>query len=103
MAGAGGSGGRGGFGRGGFGGRGGGGFGAQDYASPVAASGKIYYVKSDGTTLVIKAGDQFELVSANKTTDANETFSGTPAISDGRIYLKSEQNLFCIKGAATGG
>lgn len=88
-------GGRGGFGRGGFGGRGGG-FGTQDYSSPVAADGKIYYVKSDGTTIVIKAGDEFELVSTNQTTDAKETFSGTPAISDGKIVIRSDKKLYCI-------
>jgi outer membrane protein assembly factor BamB len=81
---------------GGFGGRGGGGFGAQDYASPVAGDGKIYYVKSDGTTIVINSSDEFELLSTNKITEDKETFSGTPAISDGQIIVRSDKHLYCI-------
>jgi outer membrane protein assembly factor BamB len=88
-------GGRGGFGRGGFGG-GGGGFGAMDYASPVAAGEKIYFVKSDGTTYVIKAGEEFELLATNKITDESESFGGTPAISGGKIFVRSDKHLYCI-------
>ena len=85
-------------GRGGFGGRGGGrgGFGAMDYSSPVAADGKVYYVKSDGTTYVINASDEFELLSTNKITEEPETFSGTPAISDGQIIVRSNKRLYSL-------
>ncbi len=93
-------GGRGGFGRGSFGGGGfgggGGGFGAMDYASPVAAGDKIYFVKSDGTTYVIKAGEEFELLATNKVTDETESFGGTPAISGGKIFMRSDKHLYCI-------
>ena len=92
----------GGFGGGGFGGgrggRGGGG-GGQDYASPVAASGKIYYVKSDGTTIVMAAGDKFEQLAVNKFTDDRETFSSTPAISDGQLFVRSDKHLYCVAEA----
>ncbi|MDE0866516.1 MAG: PQQ-binding-like beta-propeller repeat protein [Rubripirellula sp.] len=82
---------------GGFGGRGGrGGFGSMDYSSPVAADGKIYYVKSDGTTYVINASDEFELLATNQLSDSGETFSGTPAISDGQIVIRSNRSLYCI-------
>jgi len=84
-------------GRGGFGARGGrGGFGNADYSSPVAADGKVYYVKSDGTTYVINASDKFELLATNQTTDSGETFYGTPALSDGQIILRSNRHLYCI-------
>ncbi len=52
--------------------------------------------KSDGTTIVIKAGDEFELLSTNKITEDKETFSGTPAISDGQIIVRSDKHLYCI-------
>ncbi|MFK8115634.1 MAG: PQQ-binding-like beta-propeller repeat protein [Rubripirellula sp.] len=98
------AGGRGGFGGGfggrggGFGGRGGGGggFGSMDYASPVSADGKIYYVKSDGTTHVINASDEFELLASNKVTEDKETFAATPAISNGQVFLRSDKHLYCI-------
>ncbi len=82
--------------RSGRGGRFGGGHGAMDYASPVAADGKIYYVKSDGTTMVLNASDKFELLSANQITTDKENFGGTPAISGGQLFLRSDKNLYCI-------
>jgi hypothetical protein len=70
--------------------------GPMDYASPVAADGKIYYIRNDGTTYVIKASDEFELLSTNKTTEDRESFGGTPAISDGTIFIRSNKHLYCI-------
>ncbi|MAI35647.1 MAG: serine/threonine protein kinase [Rhodopirellula sp.] len=86
----------------GFGGRGGrtgrGGFGGADYSSPVAADGKVYYVKSDGTTFVLNASNEFELLATNQTTDSGEIFQGTPALSNGQIILRSNKHLYCIAG-----
>lgn len=79
-------------GRGGFGG----GFGAMDYASAVAADGKIYFLKRDGTTHVLKAGDKFELIASNQLTESSESFGGTPAISDGRLFIRSDKRLYCV-------
>jgi outer membrane protein assembly factor BamB len=87
----GGRGGRGGFG----GGRGRGGFGG-DYASPVVANGNLYYVTRNGETYVIKLGDTFEQVAFNRTAAEAETFGGTPAISQGKIFLRSDKALYCI-------
>ncbi len=86
----------GGGGRGGRGGFGGGGFGGADYSSPVAADGKIYYVKGDGTTIVLNASNDFELLATNEITTDKEAFSGTPAISDGQIFIRSDKTLYCI-------
>src|SRR5205085_1433276 len=36
------------------------------YASPVAAAGRIYIVDRDGTTLVLKQGDQLEVLATNR-------------------------------------
>lgn len=87
---------RGGFGggRGGFGG--GRGFGVQDYASAVAADSKVYYLQGNGTTHVIKAGDEFELIASNKLGKSGETFGGTPAISSGCLFIRSNQRLYCV-------
>lgn len=85
---------RGGGGRGGFGG--GRGFGSMDYSSPVAADGKIFYVKNDGSTIVLKAGEKFELLATNAITTDKEVFSGSPAISHGQIFLRSDKHLYCV-------
>jgi hypothetical protein len=83
---------------GGGGGRrgGGGGMGGQDYSSPVAGDGKIYFVTRSGDIHVIKASDKFESLAVNRLTDQPEDFSASPAISDGRLYIRSSQRLYCV-------
>jgi outer membrane protein assembly factor BamB len=71
-------------------------FGSIDFASPIAANGHVFYFKDDGTGYVLRAGDTFEVVSVNRTTNAGEHFGGTPAISDGRILVRSDKHLYCI-------
>lgn len=63
-------------------------------ASPVYVDGKIICTARDGTFSVIKAGPKFELVATNSLEDA---FTASPAISNGRLYLRGFQNLYCIQ------
>src|SRR5712692_843044 len=42
---------------------------ASFYASPVAASGRIYVTARDGTTLVLKQSDRLEVLATNKLDD----------------------------------
>lgn len=79
-----------------FGGRRGGGFRGSDYSSPVAADGKIYFVSRSGETYVIKATDKLEQLSVNRLTNDEEDFSGTPAISNGEIFIRSDKHLYCV-------
>lgn len=76
---------------GGFGGRGG-----QDYASPVAGDGKLYFTSRSGTISVVKLGDKFEQIAANRLTTDSEDFSATPAISDGALFIRSSKHLYCV-------
>jgi outer membrane protein assembly factor BamB len=62
-------------------------------ASPVYADGKIYCTARDGTVSVIKAGPKFQAPTVNKLPDE---FSASPAISNGRIYLRGFQALYAI-------
>lgn len=88
----------GGRGRGGFGGRGGGMGG--DYASPIMADGKIYYFARNGEAFVLKPGDKFEQLAANRLTDENEDFSATPAAANGALFVRSDKHLYCIANTA---
>jgi len=89
-------GGRGGFsGRGKFGGRGGGGR-SSDYASPVAVAGHLFQITGSGETLVLKLGKEFEFIGRNKLESDGARFSSTPAIDNGQLFLRSDQNLYCI-------
>ena len=63
-------------------------------SSPVLAEGRIYFLDDDGTTHVVKAGPEFELLAANKLA---EPCRSSPAISRGCIYIRAEHNLYCIK------
>ena len=62
-------------------------------ASPVYADGKIYTTARNGVISVIKAGAEFELLSQNKMQEAT---SASPAISGGRIYLRTFEALYAI-------
>lgn len=63
------------------------------FSSPVAGDGKIYCGSQQGDLIVLKAGDKFEQLSANK---LDSTINATPAIGDGRIYVRTEKMLWCI-------
>ncbi len=76
--------------------RGRGGPGGQDYSSPIAADGKLYYVARNGDAFVVKLGPDFEQLSANRVTEDREDFSATPAVSDGALFLRSDKHLYCV-------
>ena len=61
-------------------------------ASPVA-DGKIYFVSETGETIVLKAGRQAEVLARN---DVGERLIASPAISNGQIFLRSDDRLFAI-------
>lgn len=63
------------------------------FASPVAADGKIYFVSETGVTFVLQAGRAPHILARN---DLGERFIASPAISRGQIFLRSDENLFCI-------
>ncbi len=62
-------------------------------SSPVLADGKIYATSEDGTTSVLAAGPEFEVLSVNK---LNDYTLATPAVSDGQIFIRTSQYLYCI-------
>ncbi len=62
-------------------------------ASPVAADGRIYLSSEDGDIFVVRAGKDFELLSTNP---MGERLMATPALSDGRMFVRGEHNLFAI-------
>jgi outer membrane protein assembly factor BamB len=76
---------------------GGGMMGSLDYASPVIAGNHLYYLNGSGQTFVFKLGETPQQVSVNRLTDEPETFGGTPAISQGRLLIRSNKRLYCVK------
>ena len=62
-------------------------------SSPVLADGKLYITNEDGLTTVIKAGPKFEVLAEN---DLSDYCLSSPAISDGQIFIRTAQHLYCI-------
>ena len=62
-------------------------------ASPVLADGKIYAINEEGLTTVLKAGPVFEKLAENA---LNDYVLSSPAISDGRIFIRTAQHLWAI-------
>ena len=67
-------------------------------ASPVAFDGKILLSSMEGDTFVIKAGPVHEVL---KTNTLGEAIAASPAIAQGRIFIRGESHLYAI-GARAG-
>src|SRR5262249_13170889 len=65
------------------------------YASPILIQGKVLFVCSDGHTLVVEPDKNYKLVRDNPLSDASN-FSASPAVADGRLFLRSQQHLYAI-------
>jgi len=66
------------------------------YASGVLADGNIYYVSRESGTYVVAAEPQYRLLAHNVIESDDSVFNGTPAISHGRLVLRSNRFLYCI-------
>jgi outer membrane protein assembly factor BamB len=63
------------------------------YASPVAADGKIFMLSETGKIAVLAPGGTLEPVVVN---DLKDDIYATPAISDGRMYVRTRGWLYCF-------
>lgn len=62
-------------------------------SSPVLADNKIYVINEEGLTTVIKPGKKFEILAENMLDDV---CLSSPAISDGQIFIRTAQFLYCV-------
>lgn len=63
------------------------------YASPVAADGKVIVVSESGNVVVIKADGALSVLAVNPLDDLAYA---TPAIADGRLYVRTRGALYCF-------
>lgn len=66
----------------------------RQYSSPVHANGLVYMPNDDGVVTVIKPGPSFNPIARN---EIGERMIASAAISNGRIYLRGDKHLFCIR------
>lgn len=69
---------------------GGGGF----TASPVAASGRLYFTSEEGGVFVVRAGEEYELLAKNLMQDV---CLATPAISKGVLIVRTKGYVYAIQ------
>lgn len=62
-------------------------------ASPVAAGGLAYFVSDKGETTIIRPGEEFEKIAECA---LGEACSSSPAVSQGCLFIRGHEHLFCI-------
>jgi len=65
------------------------------YGSPVWIEGRLYCINRKGEVVVLKAGDQYERLAVNP---LGEKSHATPAVADGRMYLRTFSHLISVGG-----
>jgi outer membrane protein assembly factor BamB len=63
------------------------------FASPVAGDGKVYLVSEKGVLSILRAAGEWETLAQH---DFDERTVATPALVDGRLYVRTEQALYCF-------
>lgn len=66
----------------------------EHHASLVSAGGLVYFLNDDGVTHVVRPGPAYDLVARN---ELGERTFASPAISDGRLFLRGDRHLYCIR------
>ena len=61
------------------------------YSSPVVGDGKIYISSARGVVTVFEPGDTLNVLARN---DLKERIMATPAVVDGKIYVRTDNNLY---------
>lgn len=69
------------------------GAGGPYYASPIIGDGKIYTASARGVITVFEAGDTLNILASN---NLNERIMATPAIVDGKIYVRTQTTLYAF-------
>ncbi|MBL8828891.1 MAG: PQQ-like beta-propeller repeat protein, partial [Planctomycetaceae bacterium] len=65
------------------------------WGSMVHADGRLYVLMRNGATLVFAANPKYELLATNMLLPRESTYSSL-AISNGEIYIRTFQHLWCI-------
>ncbi len=65
------------------------------YASPTIINGRAYIVTRRSGTFVVDLSDKPQVIAENKLDDDTD-FNASPAVTDGKLLLRSNRALYCI-------
>ncbi len=68
--------------------------GEEFYSSLMLVEGKIYLFSNGGKMHIFSADDEFKLLDSFET---GENTYATPAFTDGRIVVRTDQSIYCVK------
>ena len=63
------------------------------FTSPLGVNDRIYITGTDGTTCVVKHGNEYEVLSQNILEDS---FYASPVVIGDNLYLRGDKYLYCI-------
>ena len=59
-------------------------------------NGQIMFVTRSGLTHVWEAGREFKPVAQNHFASDDSRYNGTPAVANGKLWLRSDKCLYCV-------
>jgi outer membrane protein assembly factor BamB len=69
-------------------------------ASLITVGGLVYFLADNGVMRVVRPGPSFEVLAENP---VGEDCFASPAISNGRLFVRGRTSLFCISAVGTAG
>jgi hypothetical protein len=66
------------------------------YASPILVDGKIISVSRNAGAFVVEAKPKFKQLAQNNFATDRSVFNASPAISNGRLFLRSDTHLYRV-------
>ena len=69
-------------------------------SSPILVDGRVYAASEDGDVYVFRAAPKFELMAKNA---VGELVRATPAVANGRLFIRGQNHLFCIGAVPSSG
>ena len=63
-------------------------------ASPIYAGGNLYFLSDSGETTIVEPGPKFKIIAQNP---LGERCQASIAVANGRLFIRTEGNLYCIR------
>ncbi|MFN0079490.1 MAG: PQQ-binding-like beta-propeller repeat protein [Prosthecobacter sp.] len=67
------------------------------FASPIAAGGKVYIAAKNGFIVELEDAPELKVLGKH---DMGEEIIATPAIADGRLFVRTRESLLCVSASA---